>query len=307
MTKRLRDLITGAQTIRATIAQDAEAGSFAHKLAMSSLSSHVDELEQLRRASEEQPIFELIEFRLMASRFRFGSVPLHVIAQAAEEIRQMIGHAALRLVQGGLRRKRVPDSVYDNLDLRLAGILPGSSRLLITSVAHRDLFDNGLSKSALERIFGVLASGGKGEQFLEAITDLGPASSRKLRDFLQLLKKNSAEIEVSWRYSGQMVNRWEGSVKAISEVSSALTVTELIDRDAVVLEGIVELLSKRERIHVRTTSGPVVRVLFPIRLLDEVAKLHLDQRVKLECQVTETENPLTKESSIFYELLKILP
>ena len=82
------------------------------------------------------------------------------------------------------------------LDLRLAAVLPGSSRLVITSAAHRDLLDDGIAKSSLDRVFRVLESGGQGQEFLEAITDLGPSSARRLRDLLHLIVSSAAELDL---------------------------------------------------------------------------------------------------------------
>lgn len=307
MTKRLRQFLDDARLRQSELEHQAkDLDSFAYRVASQSMASHIDDLTQQLVLLEDKPIFELVEFRLMASRFHDGSVPLRLVAKAADEIRQMIGYAALRLTQGGLGRKRVPNNLYDELDLRLAAVLPGSSRLVITTASQRDLFDDGLSKGALDRIFGVLDSRGKGESFLQAVTDLGPASSRRLREFLHLIRANSAQLKLSWRYSGKTVREWDGNEEAISEVAFALDVTELVAKEEILLEGLIELLSKRERIQLLSDSGETIRILFPKRLLQDVSALHLDQHVKFRCSVTETENPLTGESSTFYELVEII-
>jgi len=306
MTKRLRQLLEAAQERKRELDRQAQAGqSFAHSLASQSMSEHIDDLNQQLALADERPIIELVEFRLKAPRFQDGSVPLRLVAKAADEIRQMLGYAALRLSHGGVDRKRVPVDLYNELDLRLAAVLPGSSRLVITTASHRDLFDDGLSKNSLDRIFRVLESGGQGQEFLEAITDLGPPSTRRLRDLLHLVLGASAELDLSWRYSGETVRSWNGTDQSLTSVAHALDVTELNAREDLLLEGVVELLSKRERIHLRTEEGRTVRILFPKRLLPQVSELHLDQQVRLRCSVTETMNPFTGEASTFYELLEV--
>ena len=307
MTKRLRQMLDSAHLHQAKLQLQAQQqDSFAYKLASQSMASHIDDLTQQLTLCDDKPVLEVVEFRLLATRLRDGSVPLRLIAKAAEEIRQMIGYAALRLIHGGRKRKRVPDNLYDDLDLRLAAVLPGSSRLVITTSAQRDLFDDGLSKGVLDRIFAVLESRGKGESFLESVTDLGPASARHLRDLLRLIRASSTQLKLSWRYSGSTVREWDGNDNAMLDVTLALGATEIAAQEDIVLEGIVELLSKRERVHLLTNYGEAVRILFPKRLLQDVSLLHLDQRVTLRCTVTETENPLTGESSTFYELLEVV-
>ena len=306
MTKRLRDLLQEAKERKVELARRSDAeGSFAYRMASQSMTEHIDELTQQLALNGDRPIIELVEFRLKALRFQDGSVPLRLVAKAVDDIRQMLGYAALRLSRGGLDRKRVPVDLYDELDLRLAAVLPGSSRLVITSAAHRDLLDDGIAKSSLDRVFRVLESGGQGQEFLEAITDLGPSSARRLRDLLHLIVSSAAELDLSWKYGGQLVKRWNGTDQALASVAHALDVTELNAREELILEGVVELLSKRERIHLLVTTGKTVRVLFPKRLLPRVSELHLDQQVRLRCSVTETMNPFTGETSTFYELLNI--
>lgn len=305
MNERLKKYLSDAKAIHAEAMAKAKAGSFAHKLSAESFADHLAELQQIGVVEDDRPIFELIDFRLKASALNSGSVPLGLISKAAEHIRTMIGYAALKLIQGGINRKRIPNDLYETLDLRLAGILPGSSRLIVVATADRDLLGDGLAKNALERIFSVLETQGNGPEFLEAITDLGPSSAKRLREFLKLLKYYSAEAEFSWKYSGEPVKYWNGTKEIIDSVASALEVTEIKEQARIDLSGKIELLSKRERIALRTQDGKLTRILYPKILLTEVSTLHLDQEVTLLCQVTETENPLTNESSIFYELLEI--
>jgi len=279
--------------------------SFANRLAAESMTAHVEDLRQQIGLLDARPIIELVDMRLKAPGFEDGSIPLRLIGKVSEYFRQMIGYAALRLTRGGIDRKRVPDDLYDELDLRLAAVLPGSSRLVMTTSANRDLLDDGLSKGALSRFFRVLETRGAGENFLEAITDLGPSSVKRMRDLLHLIVASNAEVDLTWRYSGETVNAWQGTHQALTDVTHALDVTEINSREEAVLSGSVELLSKRERIHLRSDEGRTIRILFPLSLLPRVSELHLDQHVRLRCSVTETLNPYTGETATFYELLQV--
>lgn len=217
----------------------------------------------------------------------------------------MVGFAAVRLINGGLSRKRIPKYLNEELDLRLAGVLQGSSRLIMTASANRDLLNDGLNKGALERIFSVLETNGRGASFLEAVSDLGPRSAKHLRELLKLVKLNSAEVEFSWRYSGEVVRVWNGNKDSLESVRDALEVTEINETERISLSGRIELLSKREKLDLKLANGRVIRILYPKTLLPIVSSLHLDQQVSILCQVAVTENPLTNESSTFYEMLSI--
>ena len=165
MKKRIETHRTEAQKLYETTIQKSKSGSFAHELAATSLSSHIEDLRQLSLSLSEAPEIELLDLRLIANNLKDGSMPLKLLTGLCNELRTTVGFAAIRLIKGGLGRKRIPKYVNDELDLRLAGIQQGSSRLLITASANRDLLDDGLNKNTLERIFSVLDSNGEGTDF----------------------------------------------------------------------------------------------------------------------------------------------
>ena len=305
MSDYLKNKAKEAKKLHEAAKEKAASGDFAYKLAAMSLESPIDDLTQIEFAKDISPEFEMLDFRLKAPHLKRGSAPLDLVAKLSDEVRKTIGYSALRLTRGGIDRKRIPKDLYGDLDLRLAGLLPGSSRFVISAAANRDLLDDGLSKGAIERVFAVLTTMGRGNEFLDAVTTLGPASAKSLREFLKLIKSHSAEAEFSWKYSGEEIGHWVGSKEAINSVTEALAVTEIVDQEKVLLHGKIELLSKREKIELRVPEGRLIKILYPKMLLSKVSELHLEQEVSLYCQVTETENPLTNESSIFYELLEI--
>lgn len=168
-------------------AKKSNAGNLAYELSAQSLSTHIDELRQL--SLSDSPIFEIIDFRINANHINDGSIPLGLLSKLCEEIRTMVGFAAIRLINGGISKRRIPKSLNEALDLRLAGILQSSSRLILTASANRDLLNDGLNKGAFERIFSVLETNGNGSQFLEAVNDLGPRSAKHLRELLKLIMR----------------------------------------------------------------------------------------------------------------------
>lgn len=305
MNKRIRSHLGLAGELRRGLAS-AAGESFAHALALKSLDSHLDELKALDVDYSPSPAIEVLDFSVESPGLEPGAIPLGMLGMAASEIRRMIGYAALRLSEGGLKRSRVPAHLYSELNLRLVGLYQGSSRMVVAADSSRDLFDESIAKNAIARIFGVLTSNGEGEAFLEAVSELGVASARQLRNFLHLLKDTDSEIAITWKYQGEVIDRWDGSYKAIASVVTALDLAELVEKQDVDISGVVELLSKRQRIDLRLPSGSILRIVYPKSLLGVVSKLRLDQNVKLQCHVVETSNPNTGESSILYELYNVV-
>ncbi len=305
MSDNLRKKASQAKELYEIAKAKSDSGSFAYQLAAHSFESHLDELSQIELTSQTSPAFEMLDFRIIAPNLKTGSAPLDLVSKLSEEIRKTLGYAALRLMQGGIDRKRIPKDLYRELDLRLQGLLPGSSRFVISAASNRDLLGDGLSKGVIERMFAVLSSMGQGEDFLTSVNVLGPSSAKSLREFLKVIKSYSATTEFTWKYSGDEILKWNGTKEAIESVTSALEVTEIIEKDKVLLYGEIELLSKREKIELITDEGKIVKILYPKSKLPQVSELHLGQEVTLYCQVTETDNSLTNELSIFYELLDV--
>lgn len=305
MSDDLKKRASQAKQLHQIAKEKSEDGDFAYKLAARSFESHLDELSQIELTSQSSPAFEMLDFRIVAPTLKAGSAPLDLVSKLSDEIRKTLGYAALRLMQGGINRKRIPRDLYKEMDLRLQGLLPGSSRFVVSAASNRDLLDDGLSKGAIERVFAVLSSMGQGEEFLSSVNFLGPSGARSLRELLKVIQSYSATAEFTWKYSGDEIIKWLGTEEAIDSVTSALEVTEILEQEKILLHGKIELLSKRERIELRVDEGKLVRILYPKSKLPQVSELHLEQEVTLFCQVTETENPLTNESSIFYELLEV--
>lgn len=305
MSKKTKDLLGKAKELLDISETKASSGNFAYELQTTSLKAHIDELSTYESLDQIGQAYELVDFRIIAPQFKEGTIPLHSLAKAADEIRKMLGYAALRFIQGGIRRKRIPDDLYRDLDLRLAGVLPGSTRLVIAAAAQRDLLGDGIAKHALDRVMRVLDSEGHGDTFLESVADLGPQSTRSLKELLRLLRSHSGALDLTWSHAGQQVRRWAADPDGVARITSALEVTTVREQSREVLRGVVELLSKRERLHLRQANGELVRILFPKRLLSQVSELHLDQEVSLVCQVTETENELTGETAVHHELIEL--
>jgi hypothetical protein len=306
MTDKIKKRIEDVKAMKEISYQKAKEGSFADKLIVKSFDDHITELRQIQNTTSSISLDEIFEVRLKADDLSSGSIPLYLISRASESIRTMIGYTAVRLMQGRIFNKRVPRDLYGSLNLRLAGILPGSSRIVVTANSDRDMFDYGLAKQTFERIFSVLKSNGEGQEFLEAVTTLGPSGARHLRDLLYTIKQFNAESDITWNFAGSICNSWEGTYEKIGNVLSALNVTEINNQEMETITGRIEVLSKREKMEIRTQDNSLMKLLYPNRLLPIVATLHLEQEVTLQIQTTETNNPLTSERSISHELVSVL-
>ncbi len=301
----IRKKIARVKVLHKIAKEKGDSGDFAYKLAAGSLESHLDELSQIELASQVNPAFEMLDFRIVAPNLITGSAPLDLVSTLLEEIRKTLGYAALKVMQGGIDKKRIPKDLYRKLDLRFHGLLPGSSRFVISAASNRGLLDYSLSKDAINRIFDVLSSMGQGEDFLTSVNVLGPFGAKSLRELLKAIKYYSATAEFTWKYSGDNISKWSGTKEAIDSITSSLEVTNTIKKEEVSLRGKIELLNNRGKIELRANEGNPVKIFYPDIKLPQISKLHIEQEVTLYCQVTETKNSFTDELLVFYELLEV--
>ena len=307
MTSRLLKQIEEASRQQLALNKSAqEEGGYAFKLASLSMQSHIEELSQAYAIEASSSIFEHVELRLIASQFSDGSASLDLIAKLSDSFRHMIGYAALRLTTGGITKKRIPKHLYQDLDLRMLALLPGSSRMVISANSNRDFFNDGIAKGSFERVFAVLLTNGEGDDFMEKATDLGPQSSIWLRKMLDVIIAESADFEIAWRFRGETICAWQANQHKLTRLSAALASTEVTTTENQLITGTIELLSKRERVHILSGDGDRFKILYPKDLLPAVAKLHLDQVVSLRCAVIEARNPLTDEITHSFELLEVV-
>lgn len=304
--KKLNENIKNVKQFIEESEQKALQGSFAYELQALSLANHLQELEQKELFQQISAKSEVLDFRLMAESMKTGAISLAMLSKISDCINRMLGHIADRIIRGQKAASRVPEAISNILNLQLCGLLPGSTRLLISANADRDLFEDGLAKNTILRIFNLLDTYGEGESFLESIMDFGAYGVRNLRNFLQIINSVSGSLELNWEHNGCAERSWKGTSSQITQLSSALDsmiIKEAIEETA---DGVIELLSKNERIHLRKENGELIKIYFSNTHLQDVEQLHLNQKVSLVCKSSETENPHTNEVYQYYELIEIL-
>lgn len=247
-----------------------------------------------------------MDFRLTGFSLREGAVPVLLISEMANEIRNIVGYAALRLIQDGTSKQRIPKSLYEELDLRVSGVTPNleSVHLTIIGNSKRDLLDDSLVKNSLERIFSVLNTNG-GISFLDYIAELGSLSAKHIKKLLSLMQSYSIEVEFTWWFLGKKINFWKGNKENIEGLYSALEVTDVVEQDDLILIGKIGALNKRKRIILECEENGNVSIFYSKIMFSKISKFRLNDEVTLKCHLTKIENRITNEVSVTYELLEI--
>ena len=143
----------------------AEPNNFSYQINIDTIKSQISELEKQLQHEKAKRDKEVIEIRLIGKSAN-GTLPLEVLAKLADGFSGTILNASLFIQFGKKKNKEKIKEVHDIVDLRLAGIATGSTRLFITAKNAPDLFGRSLSEESLNHSFNLLQS-----QSPEELTD----------------------------------------------------------------------------------------------------------------------------------------
>jgi len=289
---------------------DAEASAgqdFGSTLALESFKRHVEELRKIASREREKPFVEILDLRVSGSRFTFGTIPLEVLSDFAAELRRVFGYTCLRIVEGGLKKKRVSPDLYSTLNLRLSGLETGSSRLIIAADSNVELFSGSLASDAIDRIIAVFSANEDHHNFLQAITEMGPLAARRLKRLISGMVALDVSLDITWISRGSILGEVSSNRNRLASLAQELNTTTVKESERTIEEGTVEMLSANRRLRIRRDDGVLLRISYPRKLLDEISGLRLGQRIRTEVLQTIARYQYTGEQEVFLELVAILP
>jgi hypothetical protein len=274
---------------------------------LESFKRHVEELRKIASREREKPFIEILDLRVSGSRFTFGTIPLEVLSDFAAELRRVFGYTCLRIVEGGLKRKRVSPDLYSTLNLRLPGLETGSSRLIIAADSNVELFSGSLASDAIDRIISVFAANEDHHNFLQAITEMGPLAARRLKQLISGMVALDVSLDITWISQGSILGEVSSNRNRLASLAQELNTTTVQESERTIEDGIVEMLSANRRLRIRRDDGVLLRISYPRKLLDEISGLRLGQRIRTEILQTVARYQYTGEQEVFLELVALLP
>jgi len=278
--------------------------SFAGRLGIASFRHHVDELKRLANREQEAPFTEVLEVRVSGSRFSFGSAPLESLSEFTAEIRRIFGYTCLRIIEGS-QKKRVPSHIYSGLNLRLSALEAGSTKLIIAADSEKQLFEDSLAREASQRLMHVFGSEPDGPEFLESVTDIGPLAARRLKKLTFAMVEMDLGLSIQWISRGTVSGGYSQNKNRLARLAQALNSTTFTEEVETSVQGIIELLSARSRIHLRSADGKLLRITYPQRLLSEISTLSIGQQIKARVLMSSVTYKLTGETETLFELIKV--
>lgn len=301
-----QEIVKARSTLERYEQRARDAAGFAQTLALSSLQERVRDLEQQLRQEKLLRGREVLDFRLLGlPEEDSGAIPLHLLGSFASKLASSLIRAS-QFKNTGKQKGPFPKSLLGMLDLQLAGLAYGSTRLLITAQTAPDLFGRSLAEETLADTFD-LVEAEQPEQLLEAVSALGHVSTGRLDALFKEILEEGLEIELRWDAPTGEDRHWLGKRADLVRIVSALESVEALPEAEQVVEGeVVELSQRNSFIAIDTGAGTAERIFFPDVLLTEVQALHLGQIVAARVARETFKNRLTEEEKATTRLRQFL-
>jgi len=279
-----------AQDLRALIVEReqallANANDFAGRLALSSLRSHLADLNRQAFLLEAEEVRGFIDFRLIGNQVTNGTIRLGLLAKLAAPLADVLTATAHRFRFRDDDKPGSWDQVGRMLDLRLAALGAGSTRLYLTGNAALDLTGESLFDVSMTQLFALLNA--DQESFFDSVHAMGPRAARAAETLLKAMETEDVAAELSWTSHNAQPYYWEGRTDRITQLRALLEQTEERQTEVLELRGAISLLSDTTRLEIREDGkAKATKIRYRKDQLPLIADLTVGQRVVLEVEKT---------------------
>lgn len=280
--------------------------SLSERIARSSWQTHIGELQQELRLAKEALSSELVELRLFGGQVNYGSVPLRLMAKVVDKLNNAVSSAAFFLRYGKDPARGVPDELADELDLRLSGLAPGSSRILVSGRIAPDTTGESILDDALHHVFRILDPESP-EALREELAIIGAKAVREVAGLLECLEKEKIGAGLTWYSPAAKEYKWGGTLTDVQTSHSRLARIATLEPMQVNLQGEVSALSQSGAFHIRPPGEDRrIKVRYPKGLYQGVSQLHLGQQIEIAVTKFTHIDELSGEERASYTLVSIL-
>ena len=262
------------------------------------LTAKIIELQQQREK-------EIVEVRLIGKTASRGTLPLDALAVIASSFSDTVQRISRYSVAGTRQSKTLEADVRRRLDLRLASVAPGSTRLFISGQTSPDLFGYSLITQTLDHTFDLLAAEAP-IAVLDQVSAVGHHSVVALQRYLRGLHNFGLEAEMSWDTPSHSHRTWYGDKSRLVSLSSMLG---RLTQEAPVtfrFTGIVISLSLKGVVEIEENrQGRTVARYFDA-LLPSIQRLHVGQECSgtmVKQTVVHTTTGLRKSSFVLGNII----
>jgi hypothetical protein len=243
---------------------------------------------------------ELVDLRLLGPRAD-GSVSLDWFISAIAPLSRAWKLAAYRLRHGSEAPKHVGDEISRELNLKLAGLAYGSTRILMTGNGLPDLTGVSLLQATLTQTFRLLNSGNA--EFFDAVDAVGGRAAHQFGGFLKSLDAAGFASELTW-LSPKGREHWQGRPDEITRLRALLDTLKDPEQFEETVVGRVGSVADTGRIDLRTEDGKLL-IRFPLDLTEQVRRLTITALVELRVQTSMYWDSVEKKKVFKRRLIEV--
>lgn len=258
-------------------------------------------IERQLTLADSEDVGELIDLRLIGPRAN-GSISLDWFVAAMTPLSKAWKLAAHRLRYGqDASRGGVASDVVSALNLKLAGLAYGSTRIFVTGNSMPDLTGESLLQATLTQTFRLLNS--KHDDFYDAVDAVGGKSAHQLSEFMKSLDDAGLAAQFTWQ-SSKGRQYWEGRPDEITRIRSLLDTLKEPEIYEEVMQGRVAGITDSGRLDLRTNEGKI-SIRFPLRLTEQVQRLTITSETKVRVQTARYWDSVEKRDIFKRQLVEV--
>lgn len=260
---------------------------------------------QLRKEKEKRYV-EVLDLRFMGNGLDGGTIPLRLLSKISDFFSATILSSSNKYMFGRDSSQFRKDLV-DLVDLRLAGMAFGSTRLIVTGNTAPDIFGYSILEEVFKNLFNVLDDRSMEEENInDLLHNFGKRGVRNLLSFLDLLLHDNIQIDITWNAPNNKELLWKGDYQKIFMLHKLLASSEIKEPEIKNISGRVKLLSESGRIVIeRFEDGKSISIKFTHNMYAAVSHLTLGKLLVFECEVQKVFNKNTNRFSEFHTLITI--
>lgn len=244
---------------------------------------------------------ELVDLRLIGPRAN-GSISLDWFIRAMDPLSRAWKLAAHRLRYGSEPSRSVGADVVSALNLKLAGIGHGSTRIFVTGNAMPDLTGESLLQATLVQVFRLLNA--RQDEFYDAVDAVGGRSAHQLGEFMKELDQAGLAAQFTWQ-SPHGRQFWEGRPDEIVRIRALLDTIREPERYPETITGRVAGITDTGKLELRTDDGKIM-IRFPLKLTEQVQRLTITSLATIQVETARYWDSVQKKDIYKRQLVKVL-
>lgn len=220
----------------------------------SELRRRLDSLYTARSELERSLSKETVSLRIYGDNVQFGRVSNRVLLSALSGFQLMADSIADAVHRAPTSRGKIPDTVKEITDFKVIGTFAGSFGITLEKSNDQLGIVTEINK-VLDELFNVLESVDNSDQLLCAITPYGKRTVAHYRQWIDELKENDVNLEISWRDESANNRKMNLLKEKAYGIISTLDTIDKIDNESVVLQGILTGINLRNHSFEITIEG----------------------------------------------------